>query len=140
MIQTSDLNEAAFLYTLGTAPERIQRISQVQSIFFYKSNKEMRELLLHYRTGMAEGCLSHFMFTRGVLKSIVSASVIEKLDQNQPAIGDTYFYIINKTILSAVYGNKELYHFQRWKDGNYYKTKQEAQSVLELIKNDNLSS
>lgn len=130
MIQTTDLNEAAYLYMLGIEPEGIKRISQVQSIFFFKKSKEIKSILLHYRTGMAEGSLSHFMFTRGVLKTIIAASVIEKLDDNQPAIGDYYWYIVNKTILGGGYGNKDTTHYERWKSGNYYKTKQEAQAAL----------
>lgn len=130
MIQTTDINEVAYLYTLGIAPDGIKRISQVQSIFFFKKTKEIKEILFHYRTGMAEGSLSHFMFTRDVLKRMVSASVIEKLDEDQPATGEHYWYIVNKTVLGAHYGNKDITHYERWRDGNYYKTKQEALSAL----------
>jgi hypothetical protein len=132
MIQTTDINEAAYLYMLGIAPEGIKRISQVQAIFFFKKTKEIKEILIHYRTGMAEGSLSHFMFTRGVLKSMAAASTIEKIDENQPAVGDYYFFIVNKTIIGAHFGNKEITHYERWKTGNYYKTKQEAQKALGL--------
>jgi len=130
MIETTDINEAAYLYTLGIAPKSIRRTDHAKAIFYYRPTKEIREWLLHYRTGMAEGCLSHFMYTRNALKCMVGANPVEKLSE-APATGEGYFYIVNKTILHALYG-KDVVHYNRYKEGNFYKTKQEAQAALEI--------
>lgn len=128
MVETTDINEAAYLYTLGIAPQSIRRTDHVKAIFYYRPTKDVRGYLLHYRTGMAEGCLSHFMYTRNALKYMIASNPIEKLSE-APVYGDGYWYIVNKTILHAVYG-KDVTHYNRYKEGNFYKTKQEAQEAL----------
>lgn len=130
-IQTTDLNEAAYLYTLGITPTKVIRTAQVQAKFYYPQTKLVKELLHQFRLGFVEGNLTHYIYTRGVLKSLVSNQPVIK-EHDQPVIGSVYFYIepTTKTVIQAMYG-KDKAHYQRWLDGNCFTSKQDAQKKLD---------
>jgi hypothetical protein len=130
-IETHELNEAAYLYTLGITPIKVIRTAHVQATFYYPQTKLIKELLHQYRLGFVEANLTHYMYTRGVLKNMVSSQPVVK-EHDQPVVGATYYYIepITKTIIQVMYG-KDKAHYQRWLDGNYFASKVDAQKKLD---------
>lgn len=130
MFITPNLDEAAFLYIKGYLPTKYLRTSTNSATFYYQN--KVKSLIEQFRQGKAVCNVIRFMYARRILKEILKSEPIEEARLTfHSFMGKGYWYIVNKTILHAVAGVDNV-HLERYRDGNFFATKDEAHAKLKL--------
>ena len=135
---TNNLDEAAYLALQGF-DFTVTRTGQVSALFSFETDNHFNEVRAGFWKGEATVQLHCWLATRSALKNecagqtfltkrVPSPSLVPAEREIEAAVttGDKYWYRDGSTIKGAMFG-KRLPHTSRLAEGNFYRTREDAQ-------------
>jgi Domain of unknown function (DUF5659) len=142
---TNNLDEAAYLALQGY-PFTVTRTGQVSALFSFETDEHFNEARVRFWKGEATVQLHCWLATRTALKNECSGQKISAGRIASPSIvpaecatkavvsaGFPYWYYDGATIKGAMFGSNAL-HTLRLEDGNFYRTREDAQFKRNAMK------
>ena len=141
---THNLDEAAYLVLQGY-PFTVTRTGPISALFSFETDESFNEVRAKFWRGEATVQLHGWLATRTALKnecagqalsarSIASPSLVPAECEAEAVVrtGFPYWYRDGNTTKSEKFGDKPL-HKSRWAEGNFYRTKADAQNKRNAI-------
>jgi Domain of unknown function (DUF5659) len=142
---TNNIDEAAYLALQGYH-FTVKRTGPISALFSFEADKHFNEVRAKFWKGEVTVQLHRWLATRAALKNecagqalsakrVPSPSLVPAERETEAVVttGLAYWYHDGITIKSAVFGNRSL-HTSRLADGNFYRTREDAQLKRNAIK------
>ena len=135
---TNNIDEAAYLALQGY-DFTVTRTGPVSALFSFETDEHFNEVRAKFWKGEVTVQLHRWLATRAALKNectrqalparrVPSPSIVPAERETAAAVtpGFGYWYHDGNKIKRALFGNRSL-HTSRWADGNFYRTREDAQ-------------
>jgi hypothetical protein len=138
MYDTNNIDEAAYLALQGYH-FIVKRTGPISALFSFETDERFNEVRAKFWQGEVTVQLHRWLATRAALKNecagqalstkrIASPSLVPAERETEAVVttGFVYWYHDGATIKRAMFGNR-LLHTSRLADGNFYRTREDAQ-------------
>jgi len=135
---TNNIDEAAYLALQGYY-FTVTRTGPISALFSFEKDEHFDEVRARFWKGEATVQLHSWLATRAALKNECAGQALSLKRISSPPLvpaeletaavvtpGFGYWYHDGNTIKRALFGNRSL-HTSRWVDGNFYRTREDAQ-------------
>ena len=135
---TNNIDEATY-FALQGYHFTVTRTGPISALFSFEVDEHFNEVRAKFWTGEATVQLHRWLATRAALKNECAGQAILAKRVRSPSLvpaereteavvttGFAYWYHDGPAIKSALYGNR-LPHLSRWAEGNFYRTREDAQ-------------
>ena len=136
--ETNNLDEAAYLALQGYH-FTVTRTGPISALFSFETDEHFNDVRAKFWKGEVSVQLHRWLATRAALKNECTGQALSAKRVSSPSLvpaereteapvttGLAYWYHDGTTIKSEMYGNRPL-HTSRLADGNFYRTREDAQ-------------